>query len=181
MGRPGTGGGSPPRRQAAPSEVPRGHPGVPKGPPRRPETPTQHPQGPPRRPEGPTPASGEVRLRAESALPRVRGAAPSEERAAAPVREKRRREEGGLEVSGGGRYSPTGRRPSAEPLLRGAAGRERPQHNRSGGRGVGHAREVRHRGEESRSPDGCGRVRRRPGTLPTRTAGGSRGQVVPLP
>lgn len=94
--------------------------------------------------------SGEVRLRTERALPRVRGASPGEEQAVTAGREKKRREEGGLEVSGDGRYSPAGRRPSTEPLLRGAAGRERPLHVRSGGAGaagaaaaaVGHAREA---------------------------------------
>ena len=80
-------------------------------------------------------------------------------------------------MSGGGRYSPTGRLPTAEPLLPGPAGRERPEHVRSGGRA---GAKLRRRREESRWRGGCASVRRRPETQPTRAAGGGRGLAVPL-
>lgn len=78
------------------------------------------PKGPPRRREAPTAVSRKARLSVEVSYPRVRGSLEGEEWAATPVRERERRVEGGLKVLGGDRYSPTGRRRSAEPLLQGA-------------------------------------------------------------
>lgn len=69
----------------------------------------------------------------EGPYPHVRGSPAGEERTAAPARERERRVEGGLKVCGGDRYSPTGRRSSAEPLLQGAEGRERLRHLRRWG------------------------------------------------
>lgn len=110
-------------------------PNVSKGPRRRWEVPTRCLEGPSPALEVSSPASRRAhhgverrppqcheRLASVSKVsyPRVRGSLEGEEWAATPVRERERRVEGGLKVLGGDRYSPTGRRRSAEPLLQGA-------------------------------------------------------------
>lgn len=167
-------------------------PNVSKGPPRLWEVPTRCLEGPSPALEVPSRASRRAHpgverrpLRCHERLasaskgpyPRVRGSPAGEERAAAPVRERQRQVEGGLEVCGDGRYSPTGRRRSAEPLLQGAGGRERSRHVRRWGGAGARARKAGRRREEPRSPGV--RRRGRQGTKPTRTAGESRREDVP--
>lgn len=155
-------------------------PGVSKGPPRRQEVPTRRPEGPHLRGEAPTWGPERPDSASRGPYARFRGAPAGEERAAGRgPREEDEVGRGLAGICGGGRYSPTGPRHYAEPLLRGAGGRERSRHVGSW-EPAGKRASAREAGRYQEATRSTGvRRRRRPGTEPTRTAGRSHRQDVP--